>query len=384
MNARSKLSCLMTGLAVAVMVSSSAAEAREIRVGLTGTFTGVNSTAGIPHRQVSEIFPNTLGGLPVRWIVLDDATDPTMAVKNARKFVDEDQVDVIVGSSSIITSLPIFDVAARSGTPQLALSPVPLPQDKRQWLFNIAQPLDLMIEGIVQDMKKRGIERVAFIGFSDGWGDQNLTALTALLKDAGIKLVATQRYARTDASVTAQIINIMSSDAQAIYIGGAGTASALPHIALKDQGFEGPIYHSHGAVSQTFIDTGGSSIEGAILPTSPMVVAGDLPDSHPSKASALDFIRKFQAKWGNSTIQPFAGYSWDAMLLLDRAAGKAKQKAEPGTAAFRAALRDVLQDEEDIAGVSAVYHYTRQNHNGVDERARVLVVVKQGRFRLLD
>ncbi|MEW5423589.1 ABC transporter substrate-binding protein, partial [Amorphus sp. 3PC139-8] len=301
---------------------------------------------------------------------------------NARQFVNEDHVDAIVGSSSVLTTAPIFSIAAESQTVQLPLAPITIPESAQKWVFNIAQPLDIMVGGVVTDMVDQGFDKIAYIGFADGWGDQNLDALTAQAKAHGLDIVASERYSRTDASATAQAINIVSSGADAVYVGGAGTASVLPHRALRDMGFQGPIYHSHGAVAETFIQTGGSVVEGAVMPTSPMVVADELPDDHPSKAPALNFIKAFQAEWGDETVQPFAGYAWDAVLLLDSAVATASETAKPGTPEFRAALRDALEAGGEVAGVSAVYEYGEDDHYGVDERARVLVEVRDGAFSL--
>jgi branched-chain amino acid transport system substrate-binding protein len=239
-----------------------------------------------------------------------------------------------------------------------------------------------MVSAIVEDLKKKNLKSVAFIGYADGWGDLNWTALTAEAKKAGIQVTTGERYNRTDTSVTAQALKIMATSPDAVLVGASGTASALPQITLKDQGFTGPIYHTHGAVVKAFIDAAGKAGEGALLPTGPVVAAAELPDSNPMKAVSLDFIRKYEEKWGKGSASPVAGYAWDAMLLADAAAKEALKTAKPGTPEFRAALRDALQSGREVVGTNAVYKYTPEDHYGVDERARVLVVVKDGAFRL--
>ena len=360
----------------------SPALAQEIKVGFSGTFTGPNATNGIPYRNAAEVFPKTLGGVPVKWILLDDATDPTTAVKNTRKFVDEDKVDVILGSTSTVTATAMTDVAVEAKTPQIGLSPMQIPESKLPWVFNLPQPVPIMVSAIVDDMKKSGLKTIGYIGYADGWGDLNWNALNQVTKAAGINIVAGERFNRTDTSVTAQALKILAASPDAVFVGASGTAAALPHLALKDQGFNGRIYHTHGTVAKAFIDAGGKAVENAMMPTGPVVAAADLPDDNPIKKVSLDFIQKYEAKWGKGSANPLAGYAWDAMLLLDTAATDALKKAKPGTPEFRVAMRDALQSGKEVAGTNAVYRYTPADHYGVDERARVMVIVKDGAFRL--
>lgn len=362
---------------------STAAAAQEIRIGLTGTFTGPNASVGIPYRNAAEIFPPTMGGVPVKWIVLDDGGDPTTALKNARRFVDEDKVDAIVGSTSTPTATALFDVANDSKTLQIAMAPVAIPKEKSAWLFNIPQPVPLMVSAIVDDMKRRGLKTAAFIGYADGWGDLNWNAFNTLATAAGIKVVAGERFNRTDTSVTAQALKVFAASPDAVFIGAAGTPTVLPHVSIKDLGFKGPIYHTHGAVAGAVIQAGGKAIEGALMPTGPMVVTPDLPDSNPIRKVSTDFISKYQAKWGPAAVAPFAGYAWDAQLLLDAAAARAvKSGAKPGTPQFREALRNAMISGNEVVGTNAVYKYAEADRYGVDARARVLVTVKDGAFRL--
>ena len=366
----------------ATLIMAQPVLSQEIKVGLSGTFTGPNATNGIPYRNAAEIFPSSIGGVAVKWILLDDATDPTTAVKNARKFIDEDKVDIVLGSTSTVTASAMMDVSVESKTAQIALSPVQIPEAKLPWIFNVPQPVPIMVSAIIDDMKKSGLKTVAFIGYADGWGDLNWNALNQVAAKEGIKIVAGERYNRTDTSVTAQALKIIASSPDTVFIGASGTAAALPHVTLKDQGFNGRVYHTHGTVAKAFIDAGGKAVEGAMMPTGPVVAAAELPDSNPIKKVSLDFIAKYEGKWGKGSANPIAGYAWDAMLLFEAAATEALKKAKPGTPEFRVALRDALQSGKDVAGTNAVYRFTPTDHYGVDERARVMVVVKDGAFRL--
>jgi branched-chain amino acid transport system substrate-binding protein len=369
--------------AIFTLCLSPASARDEIRIGITGTFTGPAAAIGIPYKQASELFPSQIAGKPVKWIVLDDGGDPAAAVKNARRFVDEDQVDAILGSTSPPGSMAMFDVATESKTPQLSLAPVPIPADKRTWLFNVPQAVPIMVSAIVDDMAAKKVKTVGYIGFTDSWGDQNYAALQKLAEAKGIKVVGNERYNRVDTSVTAQALKIFTENPDVVFIGGSASPAVLPHLALRDLGYKGQIYHSHGSVSRPVLQAGGKSLEGSIAPTGPVIVADELPDSYPTKKAALDFIRIYEEKWGKGTRNPFAGYAWDGMLVVTAAIPEALKGGEPGTPAFRDALRKAIESGKEVQGTHAVYRYTPEDHYGVDQRARVLVVVKDGAFRLL-
>lgn len=374
---------MLAGLAMSLSSASHAAD--PVKIGFTGTFTGPNASNGIPYRNTAELFPPTLGGSPVQWIVLDDGGDATNAMKNARRFVDVDKVDAIVGSTSSPTSMTLFDIANNSKTPQLAMAPVSIPEGKRPFVFNVSQPVPLMSSAIVEDMKKQGIKKAAYIGYADGWGDMNWDIFKSIAPNAGVEVVAEERYNRTDPSVIAQVLKVVAAGPDAVFIGASTTPAVLPHVTLRDQGFEGLIYQTHGTVAQAFLDAGGKAVEGARMPTGPMVVVGDLPDGNPIKAVSRDFIQKYQAKWGPGPVPAFAGTAWDALLILDAAAGKAlKGGAKPGTEEFRIALRDAMQAGHEVVGTNGIFKYTADDHYGLDERARVMVTVKDGKFRLLE
>ena len=371
------------GAATAVALLAAPVDAREIRIGMTGTFTGPAAAIGLPYKQTSELFPAEIGGRPVKWIVLDDGGDPSAAVKNARRFVDEDKVDAILGSTSPPGSIAMFDVATESRTPQLSLAPVPIPDGKRTWLFNVPQAVPIMVSAIVDHMAGQKYKTVGYIGFTDSWGDQNYAALTRLAEAKGIKVVSNERYNRVDTSVTAQALKVFSQNPDAVFIGGSASPAVLPHLALRDLGYKGQIYHSHGSVSRPVLQAGGSALEGSIAPTGPVIVADQLAESAPTRKTALEFITAYEAKWGRGTRNPFAGYAWDGMLVVKAAIPDALKSGEPGTAEFRDAVRKAIESGKEVQGTHAVYRYTPEDHYGVDRRARVLVIVKDRAFKLL-
>ncbi len=368
--------------ACALAVAAPLAHA-EVTIGVTLSATGPAASIGVPYRNAFTIAPTTMGGEKVRYIVLDDATDPTNAVRNARRLVSEDKVDVILGSTTTPSVLAVAGVALETKTPQIALAPVAPPPDKYPWVFWVAQPVPLMIAGVVDDMKANGVKSVGYIGYNDSWGEIVLKGLTAATDPAGIKIVASERFNRPDTSVNAQILKLMAAAPDAVMVGGSGTPGALPQITLADRGFKGRVYQTHGVIGQDFIRVGGKNVEGAIAPSGPVMVAADLPDSNPIKQVATDFNKRYEAEYGPNSRNAFSAYSYDATLLVAAAVPEALKKAKPGTPEFRVALRAALENVKNVVGTHGVYNMSPTNHNGMDERARVMVRVQNGEWRLI-
>ncbi len=362
---------------------ASASVAADIVVGVTVSTTGPGASLGVHYRNTFNMLPKTLGGQTAKYIILDDASDPTQAVKNARKLISVDNADIIMGSSSVPNNHAISEVATELKTVQIALAPMSLPQEKMHWTFVVPQSIPLMIEGVVKHMQVNGVKSVGYIGFNDPWGEGIDKAFTALAGPAGIKVVANERYARSDTSVEAQVLKIVAAKPDAVLIGGSGTPGALPAISLAGRGFKGQIYGNHGMVNPDFIRVGAKSVEGLIAPTGPLVVVEQLPDANPIKPVASGFVKAYDAAYGVQNRNAFAGYAYDAYLLLEKALPEAMKAASPGTPAFRAALRDALEKIREAIGTHGVYTMSPGNHNGMDARARVLVKVENGSWQLV-
>ncbi|MES2535834.1 MAG: ABC transporter substrate-binding protein [Pseudomonadota bacterium] len=371
----------LTALALAIGTLTGAAHA-DVTVGVILSATGPVATIGIPFRNTFAILPPTIGGQKVKYIILDDATDPTVAVKNARKLITEDKVDVIIATNSVPATTAVSDVSAELKTPHVAPSPISGAVSKNPWVFATAQPISIMMSTVIDDMKARGIKSVAYIGFNDPWGDVVYAAAAAKAQPLGIKFVANERYARLDTSVTGQVLKVMATNPDAVLLGGSGTPGALPHVALVERGYKGRIYHNHGVISKEFIRVGGKGVEGALAPTGPVMVAQQLPDSNPIKKVALEFTKAYEAKYGPGTANSFAALAYDSYLLIDRAVPAAMKKAQPGTPQFRQALRDALEQVKDLSSTQAVFNMTPDDRSGVDQRASVLVQVEKGQWVL--
>jgi branched-chain amino acid transport system substrate-binding protein len=355
----------------------------DITIGVTLSATGPAASLGIPEKNTVAIMPTSMGGEKVKYVVLDDATDPTAASKNARKLVSEDKVDVIIGSSTTPTSTAVLEVAAETKTPQIALAPFAPAADKAAWVFQAPQNFGIMAGAVVGHMVANGVKSVAFIGYSDGYGELWLRELTRLAAAKDIKLVATERFNRTDTSVTGQILKILSANPDAVLVVGSGTPAALPQATLAERGYKGRIYQTHGVANNDFLRVGGKSVEGAVLPIGPVLVPNQLPDSNASKNAALEYVKAYEAAYGVGSHSTFGAHTWDAGLLLQRAIPVALKKARPGTVEFRVALRDALENVKDLAATHGVFNFSPSDHNGLDGRSVVMVRVENGAWKLL-
>ena len=373
-------------LLAALSVTAWAAHA-DITVGVTVSATGPAASLGIPEKNTIDLMPKQIGKHKVTYVVLDDASDTTNAVSNARKLITESKVDVIIGSTTTPNSLAMIDVAAESQTPMISMAAsarIVEPVDaKKRWVFKTPQNDIMMAIAIAQHMSNAGIKSVGFIGFADAYGEGWLQEFQ---KAAGIKslnVVAVERYNRTDTSVTGQVLKLTSAKPDAILIAGSGTPAALPQKALRERGYTGKIYQTHGVANNDFLRVGGKDVEGTIPPAGPMLVAAQLPADHPVRKSALAYVNAYEAKFGKGSVSTFGGHGWDAGLLVERAATEALKKAQPGTPAFRAAMRDALEGIKEMPGAHGIFNMSAGDHNGLDQRGRVMVTISNGAWKYI-
>ncbi|MCE7058360.1 ABC transporter substrate-binding protein, partial [Algoriphagus sp. AGSA1] len=344
---------------------------------------GPGASLGIPQKNTFAILPHTLGGEPVEYIIVDDATDATTAVKMARKLIVQDKVDLIIGSSVVPMSISVAGIAQELETPQIALAPTSITPDKNLWTFSVPQPINIMMGAVVANMIEHDVKTVGYLGFADAWGEMVSAGLQHNMDREGIKLVASERYGRVDTSVSGQVLKLIAAKPDAIVLGGSGTPGALPQGELVKRGYKGPIYHNHGVINKDFLRIGGKSLEGAYAPTGPVMVAEQLSDSNPIKKVALEFTKTYEDEYGEGSRNAFAAYAWDAYLLADQAIAAAVKNAKPGAPEFRATLRDALENAKEVVGTHGVYNMTPTDHTGLDQRASTLVQVKDGQWKLV-
>ena len=358
----------------------------QMKVGLIASSTGPTAVVGIPQKNTGALLPKKIGAIDVEYIVYDDASDPTQSVALVKKLLSEQHVDAVIGPSGSPNAMGTLQFIAEAKTPMLAPVGTPavvLPMDdQKRWVFKTTQNDSLISEALVAHMIKKGVKTVGFIGLADAYGESWYRTFVPMAEKAGIKLVANERFSRSDQSVIGQAAKIIAANPDAVLVGAAGGPTVLPQTTLVERGYKGQVYQTHGAATPDFIRLGGKAVEGTVMAASLMLVLDEVPDSNPSKKVALDYIAAYQ-KLYNTRPATFGANVYDAGLLLQHAVPEAAKKAKPGTAEFRAALRDALEGTHELVGTQGVYNMTPQDHSGFDKRGRELMQLKNGAWHLI-
>lgn len=381
---RIKLGVATTLAAAGFMTLSTAVQA-DVSIGIVHSLTGSASAQGVPQKQAIELaLPAEIGGEKVRVIVMDDATDPTIAARNATKLIEDDKVDLIIGPTITPSAISIAQVATAARIPYLPAAPVKLGDARDEWIFNVPPPPEKWIIPVIADFKKRGVKTVGFLGFSDAWGDITLAALKQYADEGGYEIVADERYARADTSVTGQVLRLVSANPDAIFLGVSGAPGVLGNLAVKER-YQGPIFNSNGVFNATFLTLGGAELEGVHAVIGAIGIADQLPDSEPRKAVALDFIAKYNEKHGPGTADAISGFGYDSGLIATAAIESALTKAKPGTPEFRTAVVEGLRAIDRLPGAHSFYTFADPRWPwGVGDDAAFLVKVEGGKWTLSD
>lgn len=361
---------------------ASAAHA-DITIGVVQPLTGPASGLGIPVKNAIMIWPKTVAGQNIKLVVLDDASDPTAGVKATQRLVTEDKVDVIVGSSATPVAIPMADVTAEAATPQLATSPAGLPPGKDKWFFRLPQSNNVMAFAVVQQMKKQNIKTIGFLGYTDAYGELWLKAITEEATKNGMKIVAAERFARADTSVTAQALKVTSANPDAILIVASGSGAGMPQKAIMERGYKGKVYQTHAAATADLMRVAGKDADGTFVVSGPAMLGDQLPDSNPSKKASLAFLDSYTKAYGAGSANQFGGHGADAYTILEKAVPIALKKAQPGTPEFRAALRDAFETMGRTVISHGVLEWTPQDHWGYTNETGVMMQVVDGKFKVV-
>jgi branched-chain amino acid transport system substrate-binding protein len=374
------LSAASVVAALALTGSPVLAQTNEITIGITVTTTGPAAALGIPERNSLDFVPKEIGGVPIKVTVLDDGGDPTTATTNARRFVTESKADIIMGSSTTPPTVAVSTVANEAGIPHFALAPLPINEARMKWSVAMPQPIPIMGKVLYEHMKAHGIKTVGYIGYSDSYGDLWVNDFKTQAVPMGLTMVTEERYARPDTSVAGQVLKLVAANPDAILVGASGTAAALPQSALRERGYKGLIYQTHGAASMDFIRIAGAAAEGVIMASGPVMSPETQPDSALTKKPGLALNTAYEAKYGANSRSQFAGHSYDAFEVLKRVIPVALKTAKPGTPEFREAIRKALISEKEIAASQGVYNFTEKDRYGLDDRSRIILTVKDGKY----
>ena len=358
----------------------------QVKIGVTLSTTGPASSLGIPEKNTIALLPKTVGGQSIEYIVLDDASDSSSAVVNTRKLISENKVDAIIGSTTTPNTLAMIDVVAEGETPVISLASsariIEPMSAKKAWVFKTPQTDTMMVLAILEHAARRGMKTMGYVGFNDALGEAFHAEFEKFAEARKIRIVASERYAPRDTSVTAQVLKLVAANPDMVVIGASGTPAVLPARGLVERGYKGSVYFNHGVANNDFLRVGGKDIEGMFVPTSPVVVAEALPADHPAKAAALDYKKRYEAAYGAGSVSAFGSYTWDAWLELNQAIPVALKKGAPGTREFRVALRDALEGLRDLKVSNGVVSMSKNDHLGLDQRARVVVKVENNKWKL--
>jgi branched-chain amino acid transport system substrate-binding protein len=370
-------------IAMAGLLAATLAHA-DLTIGVSASLTGPTSALGIPTKNGIDLWPKTIAGEKVNVILLDDATDPTVAVKNTRRFLTEDKVDVIVGSVATPVAAAMADVAAEGQTVQLMLSPVNLPEGKGAYSFRMPQSTAVMAIPIVEHWKKTGVKTYGFLGYADAYGEAWLKDIQAVAEKAGIKLIATERFARADTSVTGQALKLVSANPDAILIAASGSGAAMPHKGLVERGYaKGKLYQTHGAATRDLMRVGGADVEGSYVSSGPAVVAPLLPDSNASKTLGVKYVTEYEKAYGKGSANQFGAHAFDVVIVLEKAVPLAMKKGKPGTKEFRVALKEALETMGRTPVSQGVLNYTAADHFGFTPETGVLLKIVNGDWQVV-
>ncbi|HLX16309.1 MAG TPA: ABC transporter substrate-binding protein [Bradyrhizobium sp.] len=374
------LAAVFAAATLALPALPALAQTSEITIGITTATTGPAAALGVPERNALDFVPKEIAGVPLKLIVLDDGGDPTNATTNARRFVTESKADIIMGSATTPGTIAVSNVANEAGIPHFGLAPFPVTPERAKWSVVMPQPVPIMGKVLYEHMKAHNIKTVGYIGYSDSYGDLWLNDFKAQAVPMGMTLVDEERFARPDTSVAGQVLKLVAANPDAILVGASGTAAGLPQTALRERGYKGLIYQTHGAASMDFIRIAGPAAEGVIMAAGPVMNPEGQPDSALTKKPGLALDTAYEAKYGPHTRSQFAGHSYDAFEVLKRVIPTALKTAKPGTGEFREAIRQALLSEHEIAASQGVYNWTEKDRSGLDDRSRILLTVKDGKF----
>ena len=359
----------------------------ELTLGAVLSLTGPSAGLGIPERNTIELLPTTIAGEPVRWIVLDDASDTTAAVRAARKLIEEEHVDAILGPSNTANSIALLDVVSSAGVPMISLSGSSAvnepPEGTRRWAFKLIPSERVATVQIVDHMLRTGKTTLGHIGFANALGDGYIAALEAQANERQIKSLLQVRYNPGDTSVTPQVLRLTQARPDAVFVAASATPATTPILELRARGYTGPIYTVQGIAGPDAIRVGGTALNGVMFSAVPVLVAEQLPDGHPVKAAALRFVQAYEGRYGPGTRSLFGATLWDGFFLIDAAVPAALKAGLPGTPAFRTALRDAMEQVRNLAGAEAVFSLSPTDHSGAQADSQVMVEIRDGTYRII-
>lgn len=380
-----QFSRLAFGACIGTVVSVIAALQAQAEIVVGGTFslTGPAAALGTSFQRTLPLLPKEIAGEPVRYVIVDDGSDPSAAVRNVRKLINENHVDVLIGPTNAATGYAIAPVLGELKVPLISGTALDLFGDKSEWFINLSTPITMWVAQIVNHMKDSGLKKVAFVGYNDVYGDTAFAAFKKDCAEAGLEIVADERFARSDTSFVGQALRISTAKPDGVFIAASGSPAVLPNVTLRERGYNKPLYNAPVAVSQDFLRLGGSKVEGVISAAYLIAVPHQIPDSNPSKKAVTELFDEFTKMYPNMQPDTQNPTAYDSGVVLKMVATEALKVAKPGTEEFRVAIRDRLHTINGLVGSVGVYQFKPGQPYGVQENSIVFVNVKDGKWAYL-
>ena len=381
MSIRRALSTLTAG-AMLTLAAGTGIAADAIKIGSFLSVTGPASFLGDPELKTLQMYVdeiNANGGVNGRQIELvhyDTGGNAKEAVNFAKRLIIKDNVDVIVGGSTSGSTLAVMPLVEKDGVPFISLAgSVKIIDPVQKWVFKVPHTDRMAAAKIFEDMKKRGISKIALISGSGGFGKSGRAQTLALAPDYGIEVVSDESYGAKDTDMTAQLTKIRDTDAQAILNFGFGTGPAIVTKNVRQLGIELPLYQSHGVASKKYIELAGAAAEGVRLPAAALLVAEKLSDDDPQKKVLLAYKNKFEAAHG--PVSTFGGHAYDGLFIaveaMQRAGGTDKAK-----------VRDEIEKTQGFIGTGGVFNMSASDHLGLGLDAFKMLEIKDGDWTIVE
>lgn len=380
-------------LLTATFAQESGEGATPLRVGVVLAETGPASALGEGEVNTLRLLEQRyaeqgMAGHPVEFLFIDSASTVAGAVEAVGQLLETGELHALICCTLSSSSQAIVAPAQSANVPTISLAaaaPIARPAAMRRWVFQAAQPDSLMVRSIVEDARQRGITNVAVLALSDEFGESGLLELGLAFEGSGASVDKVVRYERDAESFVAPALAAVLDRPQAVIVWGIAEDSARMVRALRERGFGGDIYLSHGVGAPAFLELAGEAAEGVRMPMGPLLVAQELAGTHPVRESALAYREAYAAEFGEERLTSFGAHLYDAVGLIEGAVAYAAEQGgfDPADLpAARAAIRSALEGMGPYHGAGGVFDYSGTDHQGLDERAVVMVEVREGGWRL--
>ncbi|MDJ0947996.1 MAG: ABC transporter substrate-binding protein [Alphaproteobacteria bacterium] len=375
---------LALGVAAAAVLgfASAGAKAETIKVGSFLAVTGPAAFLGDPEKKTLELYVEKINkdggilGKQVELIVYDVQHVADKARTAAKRLIEQDKVDFIIGGSTTGTTMAVVPLVEKAEIPFISLGGASvIVQPVKKWVFKTPHTDRMAVEKVYTDMKKEGISKVGLIAGSGGFDKSCLKNAKDLAGPHGMDIVASETYGKGDTDMTPQLTKIKSANPQGVLFCGFGAPAVTVTKNYRQLGIAAPLYHNHGSGSKKFVQGAGKAAEGVRLPAAALLVADQLPGADPQRQPALDYQAAYRERYGED-ISTFGGHALDALMLMKAAMEKA------GTT-DKAKVRAELETTKNFIGVDGIFNMTTEDHMGLDLASFKMVEVRNGDWKFL-